>query len=200
MVRGITTGHVTNHSHAGHEKLSFLQRGQQQASKLDAHDCPFVQARAHFVCCPVVPEGFPFKHNPPTVSAALAGFSNYVWSASWEERALVVKCFTDLVLLRVELHAAPSSAKMRGGGGGGVCVCLFLCVGGGGGLVCVCVFGFVRGEGWVGGYSVRACVSVLFGCVLVCFLCACVCLFLFVCLLSVCVFINLVVAFAFFNS
>eukprot|EP00435_Cladocopium_sp_Y103_P033330 s1243_g8.t1 len=37
--------------------------------------------------------------------ALTAGFSNYVWKATWEDRPLVVKCFTDLVLLRIELHA-----------------------------------------------------------------------------------------------
>lgn len=37
--------------------------------------------------------------------ALTAGFSNYVWKATWEDRPLVVKCFTDLVLLRIEMHA-----------------------------------------------------------------------------------------------
>lgn len=38
-------------------------------------------------------------------TALTAGFSNYVWKTTWEKRDLVVKCFTDLVLLRIEMHA-----------------------------------------------------------------------------------------------
>lgn len=51
---------------------------------------------------------------PAGFSALTTGFANYVWCTAWQNRDLVVKCFTDLVLLRVERHAVGSVDVLAG--------------------------------------------------------------------------------------
>mmetsp|Transcript_50997 Transcript_50997/g.95454 ORF Transcript_50997/g.95454 Transcript_50997/m.95454 type:complete len:325 (-) Transcript_50997:147-1121(-) len=51
---------------------------------------------------------------PPGFAAMTAGFANYVWRTSWEGRELVVKCFTDLVYLRIDRHAVGAIDVLAG--------------------------------------------------------------------------------------